>query len=106
MVSTVGAVTYGIAYGAKVSTSAGMLGMVYTCFRPFFPLLATAWPSEGYESFVFDFYFGLGDQRAQTPGWHDTAMHALGLEVPAWISTSVIGILSSTIGCLLRLNKG
>ena len=104
MASTVGAVTYGIAYGAKVSTAVGIMGMVFTCIRPFFPLLVTTWPQEGYD--FFDFDFGLSDQRTQTSNWHDTAMHALGLEIPAWISTSVIGILSSTIGCLLRLNKG
>ena len=97
MVRTVGAVTYGIAYGAKVSTAVGMLGMAYTCLRPFFPLMATVWPLEAFESLGFDFDFGLGDQRAQA------GMTALGLEIPAWITTSVIGILSSTIGCVLRL---
>ena len=96
MVSTVGVVTYGIVYGAKVSTAVGMLGMAYTCLRPFFPLLA----QEGNEYFGFDFDFGLADQRAKTD------MNAMGLEIPSWITTSAIGILSSTIGCLLRLNKG
>ena len=97
MASTIGTVTYGIAYGAKVSTAVGMLGMAYTCLRPFFPLVAKSWPLEAFESFGFDFDFGLGDQRAQA------GMSAMGLEIPTWITTSAIGILSSTIGCVLKL---
>ena len=102
MASTVGAVTYGIAYGAKVSTAIGIMGMVLTCIRPFYPLLAAAWPQEGCDFFDF----GFSDQRTHASSWQDTAMHAMGTDIPAWISTSAIGILSSTIGCLLRLNKG